>query len=77
MTIKTLPPDPEGENGNYASYAALAVKAFQKRTKSDPEDVLSDLLGDLMHWADRNDMDFDRELERARDHYRYETEEIA
>ena len=30
---------------------------------------LTDLLGDLMHWADRNGVDFTDELARAQRHY--------
>ena len=33
----------------------------------------ADLLGDLMHWCDRNSFEFETELSRARHHYQAET----
>jgi hypothetical protein len=69
----TLPPDPEGMNEQRARWAGLAVTAFQKATGTDDEDALSDLIADLMHWADRNNFDFQAALIRGRDHYEAET----
>lgn len=69
----SLPPDPEQMSNKRASRAARAVTAFQDVTGTDDEDVLCDLLADLMHWADRNDYDFDAALTRGRDHYEAET----
>jgi len=43
------------------------------RTGTDLEDSLGDLLCDLMHWADRNDSDFDTALDGARANYTEET----
>ena len=40
---------------------------------SDYEAALTDLLCDLMHWCDRNDLDFDDQLSRARRYYDEET----
>jgi hypothetical protein len=68
-----LPPDPECMNSDRSVWAAAAVAAFQKATNTDAEDTLSDLLCDLMHWCDRNQHDFDAELERARNNYVAET----
>lgn len=34
-----------------------------------------DLLADLLHWCDLNGIDFDAELEIARDHFHCETNE--
>ena len=70
---KRLPPDPEGKNDDRAEWAASALRDFQRSTRTDDEDALSDLLGDLMHWSDRNGFDFDAELSRARMHYAAET----
>lgn len=68
-----LPPDPEGMNDKRAGWAATALKAFQDETGADDEDALGDLLGDLMHWCDRHNFDFEAALERARGHYEAET----
>jgi hypothetical protein len=70
---KRLPPDPEAMNNDRAEWAAVALRQFQSATGSDSEDTLADLLGDLMHWADRNAVVFDGELARARMHYEAET----
>lgn len=69
----TLPADPDGMNDKRAGWAAAGIAAYRSATDSDPDYALADLLGDLMHWADRNGRDFDRDLERARHHYAAET----
>ena len=67
----TLPPDPENMNDKRAAWAQIALNAFGDETGSY---VLRDLLCDLMHWADRSDVDFQRELNVARNlFYRPET----
>jgi hypothetical protein len=71
--MKKLPPDPENMNDDRAAWAACALRQFQRETGTDDEDALCDLLCDLMHWSDRNDSDFEAELERARMHYEAET----
>lgn len=71
--IRDLPPDPEGMNTKRARWGGIAVKAFQAATGTEDEDSLGDLLADLMHWADRNNFDFEIALERARCHYEAET----
>ena len=68
-----IPPDPEGMNDSRATWAALAVTAFQHATGTDDKDALSDLLADLMHWADRSKFHFEAALVRAQDHYQAET----
>lgn len=73
-----LPPDPERHNDNRAAWAATALNAFADVTMmntagEDGETILGDLLADLMHWCDRNGVDFNDMLERARDHYEEET----
>lgn len=59
-----LPPDPDGMNGERARLAGNAINMF-----GDREDSLSDLLVNLMHWADRNDLNFRDELGRALRNY--------
>lgn len=68
-----LPGDPENMNSDRASWASAALREFQRVTGTDDEDRLGDLLCDLMHWCDRNDLDFDAALSRARMHYEAET----
>jgi hypothetical protein len=70
---KPLPPDPEGRNDDRASWAGHAITAFREATGTDVEDALPDLLTDLIHWADRQDYDFEAALRRARAHYDAET----
>jgi hypothetical protein len=67
-----LPPDPDGRNDKRALWAGIAVVAFQQATGTDDEDALSDLLADLMHWADREHYFFDAALLRGRAHYEAE-----
>ena len=70
---KPLPPDPENMNDKRAQWAAAALREFGRITGTDDEDALGDLLCDLMHWCDRNDMDFEAALWRARCHYEAES----
>lgn len=70
-----LPPDPENMNGSRAAWASVALRAFRGVTGTDEGDALADLLADLMHWADRNNVDFELALDRARWHYAEETAE--
>lgn len=72
-TESHLPPDPEAMNDRRAESAAAALRAFMEATGTDEEDALGDLVGDLMHWADRHKFDFDLALDRARSHYVKET----
>jgi hypothetical protein len=60
-------------NNDRAEWAAAALRHFQCITGTDYEDALGDLLGDLMHWCDRNNFDFELALNRARGHYEAET----
>ena len=71
-----LPADPDGVNDQRAHWAGVAIDAFQEATGTDREDVLCDLLTDLMHWADRQDFDFEAAFWRAEDHYREETRPV-
>lgn len=68
-----LPPDPENMNDSRAAWAGAALRAFMEATRTDEEDALGDLLADLMHWADRNNFDFELAFDRARFHYEAET----
>jgi hypothetical protein len=70
---RDLPPDPEGMNDDRAEWAHSAIRQFQCATGTDWQDTLSDLLGDLMHFADRQGFNFNAELDRARMHYEAET----
>lgn len=73
----SLPPDPEGMNNQRAEWAGEALRKFQRDTSCDEDDetVLGDLLCDLMHWCDREKVDFHVALRRGQDHYREETTE--
>jgi hypothetical protein len=62
-------------NLDRANWADKAILAFREQTGCDHEDGLGDLLGDLMHWADARNFDFDSALDRARDHYQEERDE--
>lgn len=74
MTGTTWKPDPEGMNGSRAEWAGAAVRHFMASTGTDWSDAVADLLGDLMHFCDReDDFDFDCQLDRARMHYEAET----
>jgi len=73
LIAASLPPDPDGENDNRAQWAEDAIVAFVARTGSEKEDALADLLADLMHYCDRNDLDFEHELGRAHMFYYAET----
>jgi hypothetical protein len=68
-----LPPDPDGMNFDRASWADKAISAFREATGADRDEALSDLLADLMHWADRTGYRFNEALDRARSHYEAET----
>mgnify|MGYP003673631163 CR=1 FL=1 len=44
-------PDPEGMNAQRIGWAVATVAKFQKLTRTDHEDALTDLLCDLRHLA--------------------------
>jgi len=64
-------------NRERAQWADKALTTFRHVTGCDHEDSLGDLLGDLMHWADRNNFDFEAALIRAQGHYQAECAEEA
>jgi hypothetical protein len=67
--------------------AEILMASYREMTGSDPDDQLSDLLADLMHWAEAQEAEkhgtepsepqrsFDAELARARYPYEAEREE--
>jgi len=72
-------------NLDRAAWAEAAIRAFctqvrhdKKPDLYDPLDlILSDLLTDMMHLADRETIDFAAVLDRATSHHREEKEEEA
>lgn len=68
-----LPPDPDGKNDDRAEWARCAIETFQGETGTYNEDAVSDLLGDLAHYCDRNGLNLRHELLRASHHYDDET----
>jgi hypothetical protein len=70
----------EPTNEDRAEWAAEAVKAFARRTgqdksgdlKHEPELVLADLLCDLMHYADRDRLNFYLALQNGQSNFREE-----
>ena len=71
--MKRVPPDPDQMNERRAEWAGAALREFQRQTRTDLEDAVSDFLADLMHWCDRNNQKFAAELKRGRGHYEEET----
>jgi hypothetical protein len=70
----SLPPDPDNRNDERAEWASAALARLMDITSCDLCDAPGDLLANLMHWADRNNMDFEEVLTRARGHYEAETQ---
>lgn len=71
-----LPPDPDDLNDDRASWAAHALNQFSRLTGCDEQDeAIGDLLGNLMHWCDRNGKNFEEELAQGRAYYAKETEQ--
>jgi hypothetical protein len=73
-----IPPDPEDMNDNRADWAGLAIHKFAQTTgmdeaNEDNDTILSDMLTDILHWCDRNKVDFDECLSVARSNYVDET----
>lgn len=56
-----------------AGWADDCIAHFMGITGAELEDALSDLLCNMMHWCDRNGLQFENELERANMHYNEET----
>lgn len=66
-------PDPDRSNAERAARGAAAIAAYRGVTGTEDDDVLADLLCDLMHWADRNEAEFEEELDRANRNHIAET----
>jgi hypothetical protein len=77
--MATIPADPDNLNDDRAEWAAAALDTFRERCYQLPEEpitVLGDLLCDLMHWCDRNEVSFAEALENAQGNYADETREL-
>lgn len=74
MTTKqaTEPTWQQREHLRHLRSADAALTAYIGATGSDGADCLTDLLCDLMHWADHSGFVFARFLERAEQHYAME-----
>ena len=68
-----IPPDPDGFNNERADFAAKAVEAFRRATRTDEPEVIRDLLVNLAHLCDRKGIDLANELRIAGDDYGSET----
>lgn len=67
-------------NEDRANRAAAALSTYAEQTRNDPNDfdkaeLLRDLLGDLMHYADEHGLDFAQELTWAEGNYEDERDE--
>lgn len=77
---RKLPPDPEGMNDKRAGWAEEAVTAFAAQTHqsiqsgSDAAEIVTDLLADLRHYADRAGIDWEQAIRMADTHYAAETD---
>lgn len=63
-------------NEDRARWAGEAVEFFAKESRMQEEDkelVLGDLLCDLQHWADANEVDFAEALMNGMSNYAYES----
>jgi hypothetical protein len=76
ITIRELPEDVDGRNGERAQLGANALLQFQMATRCDQENALPDLLANLMHFEDRRGPCLDDALNEARDHYVFETGQV-
>lgn len=60
-------------NDERADWAEAAILDLCAATGCDLDDALTDLLCDLMHWAQRTSRDFDTALQRSRSHFAAES----
>jgi len=75
----SFPPDPDNQNEDRSKWAQAAIQTFVDITGLDTEadgfdTTLSDLLADIAHFCDRNDLSFHDLLDRAQRHYQAETD---
>jgi len=73
----SLPPDPDGQNDDRASWAQAAIDRHGEATGAtaagDGDCNVFDLMCNLIHWCDRNDISFKELVKDARDMYKEET----
>jgi len=62
-------------NESRATWAETAITQFRADTGTDKEDAICDLVGDLMHLADRYGQDPLREIQRGIQHFLAEKED--
>lgn len=62
-------------NLNRAESAQAALSHFQSTTGTEHDNALPDLLCDLLHWSNRENVNFDKALDTARMHYEAERAE--
>jgi hypothetical protein len=62
-------------NLDRAEWAAASLRHFQCITGTEYEDALPDLLCDLMHWSERENVNFDEAIDTAHMHYEVERED--
>jgi len=72
-----IPQDPDQKNADRADWARLAIDEFRHNTMPDFEmkEVLVDLLTDIAHLCDREQIDLIECIRRASGHYEKETGE--
>lgn len=63
---------PQIENAKRALQVDELVERFQTVTGSEDSEALTDLLCDLMHWADLTGNEFETHLKLSRIHYKAE-----
>jgi len=67
----------EPTNEDRADWADTAIEAFMAETGTDREDALGDLLGDPMHWADREGKNYGDAIMSATSNYGEECDELS
>jgi hypothetical protein len=71
---RRLPPDPEEMNDDRAAWAGECISLMSEITGcEDGQEAAGDLLANYFHWCDRNGLDMEMMIERARACYRDET----
>jgi hypothetical protein len=74
---RKLPADPEGQNCERATWAGIALQAFQNETDAEDTEAVHDLLTDLRHLCDRTGRSWQEELEWAMRMYADQTGETG
>lgn len=71
---KSLPPDPDGMNEARAAWADGCLNTMAGASGCERgKEALGDMLCNCFHWCDRNGLDMDEMIERARSNYKAET----